>query len=402
MKKTVVELFAGVGGFRVGLEKADKGFETVWANQWEPGRKSQDAFACYTHHFGDMERHSNVDINKVKIDDIPKHTLLVGGFPCQDYSVASTGAKGIQGKKGVLWWNIYDVLKIKKPSFVLLENVDRLLKSPGKQKGRDFGVILACFKELGYSVEWRVINAAEYGFVQRRRRVFIYAFKNDTIYSERFIDDAAENVVKSTGFFQKVFPAKTQEVQRHLPDNFDFNYSNVKEISDSFSYRFFNSGCMLNDHIYTEELEPIHSGEFKTLSDILQTGVEKEYYLDEDLSKWEYMKGSKRIERTHREGHKYIFSEGAISFPDPVDKPGRTMLTSEGTRNRSTHVIEDLETKKLRLLTPVECERLNGFPDDWTNTGMSKRFRYFCMGNALVVNLVELMGKELSSIIEKE
>ena len=124
----VVELFAGVGGFRLGLEQASKDFETIWANQWEPGKKAQYAFDCYNYHFGKkggVNKWSNVDINKAK-KHCPDCDLLVGGFPCQDYSVAATKAKGIKGKKGVLWWDIRDILEKKRPSYVLLENVDRL------------------------------------------------------------------------------------------------------------------------------------------------------------------------------------------------------------------------------------------------------------------------------------
>ncbi len=402
MKKTVIELFAGVGGFRIGLEKADSEFETVWANQWEPSRKAQDAYDCYVSHFGRNERHSNEDVNKVPLESIPEHSLLVGGFPCQDYSVASTGAKGIQGKKGVLWWNIYNIIKEKETPFVLLENVDRLLKSPTSQRGRDFAIILGCFKELGYSVEWRVINAAEYGFSQRRRRVFIFAYRNETKFGKSFENDSVQNIVQVSGFFQKLFKANTRAVQRHSPSNYDFDFEDVKEISDNSSYKFHNAGCMLGDHIYTEDLEADYDSEFTLLKDIIESDINEEFYLDEDLSKWKYMKGPKRIERKHRDGYKYTFSEGGIAFPDPIDRPGRTMLTSEATRNRSSHVIMDPETERLRLITPIECERLNGFPDNWTNTGMSKRFRYFCMGNALVVSLVEIMGKELSEIIENE
>lgn len=174
MEKTVCELFAGVGGFRIGLEKADNNWDTVWANQWEPGKKTQHAFDCYVTHFGKKDNYINEDIASIDKATIPDHNLLVGGFPCQDYSVARTGAKGMEGKKGVLWWQIRDILETKQPKFVLLENVDRLLKSPANQRGRDFGVILACFNDLGYTVEWRVINAAEYGFAQRRRRTFYF------------------------------------------------------------------------------------------------------------------------------------------------------------------------------------------------------------------------------------
>lgn len=203
MEKTVCELFAGVGGFRIGLEESDPNWNTVWANQWEPGRKSQYAYDCYVSHFGKNKNYINEDIASIDKEDIPDHNLLVGGFPCQDYSVARTGAKGMEGKKGVLWWQIRDVLETKSPKFVLLENVDRLLKSPASQKGRDFGVILACFNDLGYTVEWRVINAADYGFVQRRRRTFIFACKNDTKYYESIKNEKLEDVIHKNRIFYR-------------------------------------------------------------------------------------------------------------------------------------------------------------------------------------------------------
>ena len=203
MDKTVCELFAGVGGFRVGLEEADPNWKTVWANQWEPSRKSQYAFECYVSHFGKNKNYINEDIASINKNDIPDHNLLVGGFPCQDYSVARSGAKGMEGKKGVLWWQIRDVLETKSPKFVLLENVDRLLKSPASQRGRDFGVILACFNDLGYTVEWRVINAADYGFAQRRRRTFIFACKNDTNYYKTIKDEKLEDIIHKNRFFHR-------------------------------------------------------------------------------------------------------------------------------------------------------------------------------------------------------
>lgn len=170
----VVELFAGVGGFRVGLEAASPRFKTIWANQWEPGQAGQWAFKCYEQNFKKASHCVNEDIATV-INSVPAHDLLVGGFPCQDYSVAHTGAQEIEGQKGVLWWSINDIIHLQHPKFVLLENVDRLLKSPASQRGRDFGIILRCLHDEGYVVEWRVINAADYGEAQRRRRTFIFA-----------------------------------------------------------------------------------------------------------------------------------------------------------------------------------------------------------------------------------
>lgn len=408
MNKTLCELFAGVGGFRVGFENASKDWTTVWANQWEPNKKTQHAFECYKTHFeeyGGINEYSNTDISKVSTDMIPDHSVLVGGFPCQDYSVASTGALGIHGKKGVLWWEIERILKEKMPPFVLLENVDRLLKSPTSQRGRDFGIILACLNNLGYYVEWRVINAAEYGFQQRRRRIFIFAAHESTkYYLERKTD--IKSILQSEGFFSSTFNVGdfTEGEISHTEINCSYP-SDILDVSNNFEFEFRNSGVCFDGKISTVQTTPnnLIINPPLTLFNLLEKSVAEKYYLSErDFEKWNFMKGAKAIERTSKTGHKYTFREGALSFPDSIDKPARTMLTSEASKNRSTHVVADLATKKPRLLTPIECERINGFPDYWTDTGMTHSFRYFCMGNALVVDIVTLLATTLNNIIEKE
>jgi DNA (cytosine-5)-methyltransferase 1 len=412
----VVELFAGVGGFRLGLEgtKKDRGFKVVWGNQWEPSTKVQHAFSVYASQFKDGI-HSNQDIANVDTKDIPKHDLLVGGFPCQDYSVARSlsGEKGLQGKKGVLFWEIMRIVNDPKhrPSFVLLENVDRLLKSPSKQRGRDFAVMLAAFRDAGYSVEWRVINAADYGFAQRRRRVFIFAYRNDTAFGKKQAEliktVGAENLIHQSGFFASEFPLSGTS-EKHAKVDREFT-DIIFDVSDNFTTLFRNSGVMINEHIYSEETIPAHF-EPTPLRDILEEEVDEKYFLQTDkkmksgktiYEQFEYLKGPKKVPRKSVTGHEYMYSEGGMAFPDPLDKPGRTMLTSEGTVNRSTHVVEDLKTGRLRLLTPVECERLNGFEDNWTSI-LPDRVRYFTMGNALVVGLIEKMGKKIKAIYEEE
>ena len=398
MKKTVIELFAGVGGFRLGLERADSNWEVVWANQWEPSRKAQHAFDCYNKNFGESELHSNTDIEKVDKHSIPDGNLLVGGFPCQDYSVAATlkHSGGIQGKKGVLWWSIYDTLKAKKPSFVLLENVDRLLKSPASQRGRDFGIMLACFNELDYSVEWRVINSADYGAAQRRRRLFIFAYKNNTNFYKSMNSIKNTDILLDEGFFAKTFPIESA-YQLEKTEKIDTDLLNI---SDKFKFAFENTGYMKDGNIYTIKTTPIYENPIP-LKDIMEESVSSEYHIKQ-VEKWEYLKGSKRIERISSNGHKYIYSEGTMAFPDDINLPARTILTSESSVSRSSHVVPDFNSNELRLITQIEAERIQGFPDNWTNTGMPSKFRYFCMGNALVVNLIERMGKTLNHIFEEE
>lgn len=414
MDKTVIELFAGVGGFRVGLNEItlDKfgntieksNFKFVWANQWEPSTKTQDAFNCYVKHFGNLPSHSNTDISLVDKESIPNHTLLVGGFPCQDYSVARSLSqeKGIEGKKGVLWWQINDILKTKRPPFILLENVDRLLKSPSKQRGRDFGIMLRCLNDLGYGVEWRVINAAEYGFPQKRRRIYIFGFHKSTNYYKKIVKNSIEKIINETGIFAKAFPIESFEKINTSDISKELYYSLI-EITNQYKFNFSNSGIMFKNKVYTTKVLPIIK-EAITLGEILQTdNIPNEYFINEaQEAKFKYLKGSKKIPRVSKSGVEYNYSEGAMCFPDYLDMPGRTMLTSEGTINRSTHVVKDIQTQKLRILTPIEAERLNQFPDNWTDSGMTTKKRYFMMGNALVCGIIKELGYQISSIIDNE
>jgi len=397
----VVELFAGVGGFRIGLEQASKDFSTVWANQWEPSKKTQHAFECYKTHFknkGGINEYSNVDINKAK-EHCPDHDLLCGGFPCQDYSVAHslTTSKGIEGKKGVLWWDIRDIVESKRPKYLLLENVDRLLKSPAFQRGRDFGIILKSLNDLGYAVEWRVINAADYGCAQRRRRTFIFAYHKSTDFYNKMSNENKQEIVFNKGFFSDVFKVECSNMKS--VNNFDFiNYRDLVEVSEKFKNNFFGAGVCINGIGLSIDVVPKKISA-TPLVKIIESNVNESYCLNSnDIEKFKFMRDAKKIPRTRPNGERYFYSEGAMSPYDDINLPARTMLTSEGSINRSTHIIMDPQTGKLRKLTQLECERINGFPDNWTNTGMPQKFRYFCMGNALVVPLIKKMGKKIQNI----
>ena len=411
MEKTAIELFAGVGGFRCGLNhvelKDDKVVEKgnwkfLWANQWEPATKSQEAYECYAKRFG-KDSVSNVDIFEVDKHDIPDHTLLVGGFPCQDYSVAQTlsNSKGIEGKKGVLWWAIEQTLAIKQPPFVLLENVDRLLLSPAKQRGRDFGIMLRSFYENGYDVQWRVINAGEYGLPQKRRRTYIFAYHKSTNYYKEMQKVKDRDVIFEKGLFVQQFPIKSE--YQAISETSISEYRDLKDVSDNFKCQFYNAGVMTNGGIYTVKVKSDYNLIYPLRNIREENPVDEKYFLnDKQIEKFAFLKGSKKIPRVKPNGEPYYYCEGSMPFPDNLDAPARTMLTSESGVSRTTHVIEDFKTKKLRLLTPRECERINGFPDDWTNTGMSDKKRYFMMGNALVVGVIERIGKEIENIINEE
>ncbi|MGB5819515.1 MAG: DNA (cytosine-5-)-methyltransferase [Saonia sp.] len=397
----VVELFAGVGGFRIGLENTGK-YDVVWSNQWEPSTKTQHASLVYENRFG-KKNHHNKNIEEVSVSDIPDHDILVGGFPCQDYSVATSlhNSKGLIGKKGVLWWSIHRILKEKtnKPKYLFFENVDRLLKSPADQRGRDFAIMLKSLDELGYAVEWRVINAAEYGMPQRRRRVFFLGYhKSTACYKSLKASDTLDWILKS-GTIANTFSLNEPTTP---PLRFGLK-SDLVHISNSFNSTkspspFLNTGVFINGEVATLKTTPNYDGPKIVLGDILQNGeVAQEFFIPQkDLIKWEYLKGSKKETRKAKNGYTYSYSEGRMVFPDNTHAASRTIITGEGGKSpsRFKHVVQ---TKKgLRRLTPVELERLNMFPDNHTQLeGISDAKRAFFMGNALVVGVVEKLGKSL-------
>jgi DNA (cytosine-5)-methyltransferase 1 len=418
----VLELFAGVGGFRIGLENAGENFfQTKWANQWEPSRKSQDAFEVYNYHFPDSE---NINISISEISDEKFATMdadmIVGGFPCQDYSVARSkkNEQGIEGKKGVLFWEIIRATRVIKPKYLILENVDRLLKAPSKQRGRDFAIMLTAFNNLGYSVEWRVVNAADYGRSQRRRRVFFFVYRNDLEFAKSidnkfensdivFDDNRYDDYIFYDGLFANQFPIKS-----HVVKNRQAFYEldrDIVNVSDNFTGTVWNTGVMRHGKYYTIETEPDYKGNQLTLGDIIQdeSAVDEKYFIDDPdkLEKFQYLRGPKRIKRTSADGHSYIYSEGGMSPYDELSLPGRTMLTSEGSLNRSTHFLYINE--RYRLITPIEAERLQDFPDNWTAkkklsdgsvVPVTDRMRMFFMGNALVTDIVKHIGEFIIKI----
>ncbi len=440
----VVELFAGVGGFRIGFEgppgsSEPDGARVVWANQWEPSTKVQHAAQVYVTKWG-LEQTGdpdvymsgkddvfvNKDISTIDADSIPDHDLICGGFPCQDYSVAKTlpTAHGIAGKKGVLWWEIRRIIEGKMPRFALLENVDRLLKSPRSQRGRDFAVMLASLSDLGYAVEWRVVDSSDYGFPQRRKRVFILAERTDGW--ERNTD-----WIESDGVMARALPIHPVEEVR----SFSLGDGELSEISEVFNSDegdtptpFGNCGVMVDREVLTAKCKSDFTGEKATLASVLQTPgkVPDPYILEpESLLRekgWIYLKGSKKELREGTDGFTYRYSEGPVTFPDALDRASRTIVTGEGgtSPSRFKHVVkfkptkaqinrlglissqsnevrEKLELGKswwLRRLTPVELERLNGFPDHHTELATDGK-RAFFMGNALVCGIVGRIASNL-------
>jgi DNA (cytosine-5)-methyltransferase 1 len=484
MTLTTVELFAGVGGFRLGLEgqpgaKNPGPFRVIWANQWEPSVRRQHAAEIYSLRWNLKENEDdceiftnglddvllNKDIEKVLSSEIPNHDLLCGGFPCQDYSVARTrsGEMGIKGEKGKLWTSIRRIIKKSKPRIVFLENVPRLLNSPAVHRGLNFTVILNDLIDLGYDVEWRVINAADYGFPQKRKRIFIVAYlcgsvatptthPSDSIQSriEQWIgvaDSINEESSFDIGPICQAFPIIKQSIKGIEKITLDPNPRNQSPYQNTgYAWKDeIGNFCML-----TAKTKADYSGKHSQLRDVIESSHNADYEVidQEKLRRYRYIKGQQKewrirkvdmekakginaedndnlwdlyqrctkgyathlwVESRENPGYKegvklgiiYDYTAGAMAYPDSLDKPSRTVVTAEIGKSvsRMRHIIE-YEKGKYRRLIPLELERLNMFPDNWTEyEGISDSRRGFLMGNALVVGIVERLAGPLAKLI---
>ena len=493
-KIKVAELFAGVGGFRLGLERKGVGrklssrkknpsFQVVWSNQYEPKTTKQHASDVYVKQFKlieddeqdgaywdrtKSEKHVNIDINEIEGKEVFNHDLLVAGFPCQDYSVmramtreersedgttVTSGEAGIDGPRGELWWQIEKVLNEKKPKMVFLENVPRLLTSPAIHKGRNFAVVIRSLIGLGYDVEWRTINAADYGMPQSRNRIFILGYQKDSLPSVELSEESEQKSwLIQNGPFAKAFrmvddPTLTFHIQR-LPETFGkkksfFTNAGIARVTSEKGEIIVTQ--LEKSEPYKEAKTPLEKIIVKELS-----REELEIYSipKEDIVKWRYLKSTQRnefrIKKTARDSvpkkklkiydqlmaepktpnrqdkwnyHKKDFLElvekelayrydiGAMRYPDHLDQTSRTIVTSEGGRGpaRTRHIIECRESPSAyRRLMPIELERLNQFPDNWTVIpGISDSRRGFLMGNALVVGVVERLAGPIAELFRK-
>lgn len=460
-----------------------EGFEVIWSNQWAPdevtrtGDGKQWASRVYTERFG-SDGHQGGDIHeftKTKLDiySIPEHDLLVGGFPCQDYSVARTvsGELGILGEKGRLWKPIWQIIKWihknetqERPKIILLENVPRLLNSPAEARGLNFSIILKRLLGLGYEVEWRVIDASDYGMPQQRKRVFILAYRTPgsgggtrkinglVSYGlcgrNRKMKNPMEHwmfgnpaIIHNRGWevspFARAFPAEFNSYKRRA-----LSLENLSSMSSDFGnagYAWTGSkdGKRSIKQFCSWKTSALYEGEHITLGNVLEKNenVKTEYVVNKSrLYEWNYVKGPRkewRIRKRDRgmvgdklwktyqeclasmnqkkwdkhesefanlegENGPYRYVEGAITYPDSLDRASRTVVTAEigNSPSRMRHIIERDGVR--RRLMPIEIERLNQFPDNWTKIeGISDSKRGFLMGNALVVGVIGRLREPL-------
>lgn len=316
-----VELFAGIGGFRLGLERA--GHDCVWANEWD-----KYANKVYRSHWGECD---DRDIRSVDVGEIPRHDLLVGGFPCQAFSIAGN-REGFDDARGTLFFEIARILEACRPSHCLLENVKGLLSHDG---GRTFCRIIEVLGELGYCVEWQVLNSKDFGVPQNRERVFIHGFRGESGFSI-FPLVRYDGVSSSEGAEEQ---GVGQGSLRSVASTITAGYQKLNEGSTIVQV---NNPRHSNNRVYDE------SG----IAPALRT-----------------MQGGNRQPKIL--SHSWRNGDPARGGTGPLYS-----MEHSFTLDTSPHyVVGD----RIRKLTPLECERLQGFPDGWTSC-LSNSQRYKCLG----------------------
>lgn len=374
---TAIELFAGVGGFRLGLERNKIG--VVYANEWD-----KYASKIYDKNFGGggVDRRSIAD---VPADDIPDHDLICGGFPCQAFSVAGK-RRGFEETRGTLFFEIMRIARHHRTPYLFLENVKGLLSH---DEGRTFETILRTLDELGYDCQWQVLNSKDFGVPQNRERVFIIGHLRDQPRPEVFpLEDHIGQVSEASrdaGGRKEAF-IKT----RHLSQN-------GRLVSDSITLQ-----ASETPHIVT--LNPGVAAGGAVIPKIIdgkpsttRRGFVKEGYtgaIDGDANQL-VANTLTSSDGGMSERHTMVAvaprGRDGINTPEYRDDDVANALRAS-TGGSSKPMISD--STRIRRLTPIECERLQGFPDNWTE-GVSDNQRYKMMGNAVTVNVIEAIAARL-------
>jgi len=350
-----IELFSGVGGFRLGIERA-------FGNSSQGERLFECVFSCeidkycvqvYNRQF--KERYEPTDITTVRAEELPDFDLLCGGFPCQAFSIAGK-RRGFQDTRGTLFFEIARILKVKRPQFVFLENVKGLLNH---NKGETFRVIIQALSELGYDVQWMVLNSKFFGVPQNRERVFIIGSIRGTSRPEilPFEEGAEFDIGGSATHVARTITSQYykqgQWEQYIMRKQFDVSGKGYKSQQDRV-YHPNGIMCCLPNFNPVNKLNIFDEKKPKVM---VHRGV---------LRKGKFGNGLKK----------------EMSFT--LDQTcGRDLTIKEGVR--------------IRRLTPIECERLQGFPDNWTD-GVSDTQRYKMMGNAVTVNVIKAITEKLFNI----
>jgi len=371
-----IELFAGIGGFRLGLEKAGK-FECVYANEFD-----KYAAQIYEKNFG--EKPDTRDIREVSSEEIPDHELLTAGFPCQSFSVAGKRG-GFADTRGTLFFEIARILRDKRPNYFLLENVKGLLSH---ESGKTFQTIIGVLTDIGYDLQWEVLNSKGFGVPQNRERVFIIGhlrtLPRPKVFPIGRTNQKALEYITGGGINKWLKGGKNQS-RNNSQGQRVYATSGVATTQSAQG-----GGWGAKTGLYTIGMSRKHSrmrdGDFCTL--------DANYY--KGLANQERPAVAVAWSKSHRTGKSESDRKrknyGEIEERLKIGE-FNTINTGEGGKSQSTQNFVSCAVG-IRRLTPTECARLQGFPDDW-HGGVSDARAYKAYGNAVTVNVVEEIGKVL-------
>ena len=373
-----IDLFAGIGGFRYGLQKVEiesesssdhesgasqhgqRAFHCVWSNEWD-----KYANQIYKKHYGECDTR---DIRTVDTKDIPDHDLLCAGFPCQSFSIAGKRL-GFEDTRGTMFFEIARIIRDKRPRYFLLENVKGLLSH---DEGKTFQTILGVLSDLGYEYQWQVLNSKNFGVPQNRERVFIVGHLRETSRPEVFPIGESYSISHQTKYAE-------QAGRSRISSTIDARYGSLRNAGETYLH---------------------YIGGIRGKRDM-------------------WLKDNKQNSRNFSQGQRVYSSDGIAStiagnagglggktglYAIPVLTPDRMEKRQNGRRfkndgdpaftltSQDKHGVYD--GLNIRRLTPVECERLQGFPDNWTE-GISDTQRYKCLGNAVTTLVITEIGKKL-------
>lgn len=330
-------LFTGIGGFDLGLDRA--GFECAWQVEID-----SNCNQILQRHWPDVERFQ--DIKSIRPGQLGKVDLISAGFPCQDFSKAGT-RKGLEGNRSGLFWEVVRVAKVARPKWLLLENVPGILSQNG---GRDFATVIESVGQLGYGLAWRVLDSQYFGLAQRRKRVFIIGYLGAPCPREILFDEKSGSwhPEKGRGKGEIAATITSGGASKHSREP-GFIVWDAMQITSKANRSRIDPGSPA-----------------PTLNQKGQVFVSDELA---QSSAWK-MRGG--------------ISGGGKGYLESTDK-SFTLMT-----NQDQYI-------GTRRLTPVECERLQGFPDGWTFGSDTGRYR--AIGNAVSVPVAEWIGKRIARVV---
>ena len=391
-KFTYASLFSGIGGFEQALNKF--GGTCVFASEI-------DKFAAKA--YETLYGHKPTgDITQIDAKDVPDHDLLVGGFPCQSFSVAGK-RRGFEDTRGTLFFEIARIVREKQPKALLLENVKGLVNH---DKGRTLDVMIETLNEIGYTVDFDVLNSKYFGVPQNRERIFIVAIRDDLIEQEEWSEETTKG--------QTVVPRGKRRLMRYVwLKAFNFDWPEQAEVTTR-------------------------------LRDILESHVDEKYYLDKErtaklVAQLEQKEPNEvratALQNANMQGRRIKENDEPSFTVSATDRPGVALsepqmlghvdikgndsikrtystegisptLTTMGGGHREPKIAEEQEVRpryRIRKLTPLECFRLQGFPDGAheavKQAGISDSQRYRQAGNAVTVNVIEAIAERLIPLI---